>query len=50
VSADAAPGLSTELRMQHAVLPIEPVDAIAAGSNARAYLEALLMDPVYQLK
>jgi uncharacterized protein (DUF1800 family) len=50
VSADEVPGLSTQLRMQHAVLQIEPVDAIAAGSNARSYLEALLMDPVYQLK
>jgi uncharacterized protein (DUF1800 family) len=50
VNADQAPGLSAQLQMQHAVLPLEPVDAIAAGSNAGAYLEALLMDPVYQLK
>jgi uncharacterized protein (DUF1800 family) len=50
VSADDTPGLSAQLQMQHAVLPLAPVDAIAAGSNASAYLEALLMDPVYQLK
>jgi uncharacterized protein (DUF1800 family) len=50
VSADDTPGLSEQLQMQHAVLPLEPVDAVAAGSNAGAYLEALLMDPVYQLK
>ncbi|RQH07371.1 DUF1800 domain-containing protein [Paraburkholderia dinghuensis] len=50
VNADDVPGLTAQLRIQHAVLPLEPVDAIAAGSNARAYLEALLMDPVYQLK
>lgn len=50
LAADAAPGLSAQLQMQHAVLPLAPVDAIAAGSNAGAYLQALLMDPVYQLK
>ncbi|MFP6558872.1 DUF1800 family protein [Paraburkholderia sp. B3] len=50
VSADDTPGLSEQLQMQHAVLPLAPVDALAAGSNAGAYLEALLMDPVYQLK
>ncbi|WP_338069331.1 DUF1800 domain-containing protein [Paraburkholderia phosphatilytica] len=47
---DAQPGLSAELQMQHAVLPIAPVDAIAVGANGSAYLEALLMDPAYQLK
>ncbi|MCG5073764.1 DUF1800 domain-containing protein [Paraburkholderia tagetis] len=50
LAADAVPGLSAQLQMQHAVLPLAPVDAIAAGSSAGAYLEALLMDPVYQLK
>ncbi len=50
LDADAQPALSAELRMQHAVLPLAPVDAIAAGSSASAYLEALLMDPAYQLK
>lgn len=50
LTADAVPGLSAQLQMQHAVLPLAPVDAIAAGSSAAAYLEALLMDPVYQLK
>jgi hypothetical protein len=50
LSADTVPGLSAQLQMQHAVLPLTPVDAIAAGSNAQAYLQALLMDPVYQLK
>ncbi|HZZ11385.1 MAG TPA: DUF1800 domain-containing protein [Paraburkholderia sp.] len=46
----AKPGLSAELQMQHAVLPIAPVDAIDTGSTASAYLEALLMDPAYQLQ
>lgn len=46
----AKPGLSAELQLQHAVLPLTPVDAIETGSTASAYLEALLMDPAYQLK
>ncbi|WP_096719651.1 DUF1800 domain-containing protein [Paraburkholderia acidicola] len=46
----AKAGLSTELQLQHAVLPIAPVDAIETDSTASAYLEALLMDPAYQLK
>ncbi|WP_242540192.1 DUF1800 domain-containing protein [Trinickia mobilis] len=44
------PGLSAELQLQHAVLPIAPVDAIDTDSTGSAYLEALLMDPAYQLK
>lgn len=50
LTADATPGLSAQLQMQHAVLPLTPVDAIAVGSSAGSYLQALLMDPVYQLK
>jgi len=46
----ARPGLSAELQLQHAVLPLTPVDAIATDSTASAYLEALLLDPAYQLK
>ncbi|WP_407945666.1 DUF1800 domain-containing protein [Paraburkholderia elongata] len=46
----AKPGLSMELQLQHAVLPLTPVDAIETDSTASAYLEALLMDPAYQLK
>ncbi|MFL9898355.1 DUF1800 domain-containing protein [Paraburkholderia fungorum] len=46
----AKPGLSAELQLQHAVLPLTPVDAIDTDSTASAYLEALLMDPAYQLK
>lgn len=46
----AQPDLSTELQMQHAVLPISPVAAIEAGATSSAYLQALLMDPAYQLK
>ena len=46
----AKPGLSAELQLQHAVLPLTPVDAIETDSTASAYLEALLMDPAYQLK
>ncbi|MFM0054577.1 DUF1800 domain-containing protein [Paraburkholderia phytofirmans] len=46
----ARPGLSAELQLQHAVLPLTPVDAIETGSTASAYLQALLMDPAYQLK
>jgi hypothetical protein len=36
--------------VQHAVLPRAPVDALETESTASAYLEALLMDPAYQLK
>lgn len=43
------PGLSIELQLQHAVLPISPVDPIDTGASSAAYLRALLMDPVYQL-
>jgi uncharacterized protein (DUF1800 family) len=43
-------GLSAELQLQHAVLPLAPVDAIATDSTGSAYLEALLMDPAFQLK
>ena len=43
------PGLSIELQLQHAVLPISPVDPIDTGTSSAAYLRALLMDPVYQL-
>nr|WP_084161738.1 DUF1800 domain-containing protein [Paraburkholderia bannensis] len=50
LTAGTVPGLSAQLQMQHAVLPLAPVDAIAAGSSAESYLQALLMDPVYQLK
>ena len=50
LTADATPGLSAQLQMQHALLPLAPVDAIAAGSSAGSYLQALLTDPVYQLK
>jgi uncharacterized protein (DUF1800 family) len=46
----AKPGLSAELQLQHAVLPLTPVDAIETDSTGSAYLEALLMDPAYQLK
>lgn len=46
----AKPGLSAELQLQHAVLPLAPVDAIQTDSTAGAYLEASLMDPAYQLK
>lgn len=46
----AKPGLSVELQLQHAVLPITPVDAIETDSTGSAYLEALLMDPAFQLK
>jgi len=46
----APAGLTTELQLQHAVLPLSPVAAIDTGSTGSAYLEALLMDPAYQLK
>ncbi|KVD72616.1 hypothetical protein WS62_09575 [Burkholderia sp. ABCPW 14] len=46
----AQPDLSMALQMQHAVLPISPVAAIEAGATSSAYLQALLMDPAYQLK
>ncbi len=43
------PSLSVELQLQHAVLPMSPVDPIDAGVSSSAYLRALLMDPAYQL-
>ncbi|HHT8867005.1 TPA: DUF1800 domain-containing protein, partial [Burkholderia cenocepacia] len=46
----AIAGLSTELQLQHAVLQLSPVAAIDTDSTGSAYLEALLMDPAYQLK
>lgn len=46
----ARPGLSAELQLQHAVLPLAPVNAIETDSTGSAYLEALLMDPAFQLK
>ena len=46
----AIAGLSTELQLQHAVLQMSPVAAIDTDSTGSAYLEALLMDPAYQLK
>ena len=46
----ATAGLSIELQLQHAVLPVSPVAAIDTDSTGSAYLEALLMDPAYQLK
>jgi uncharacterized protein (DUF1800 family) len=46
----AVVGLSTELQLQHAVLPVPPVAAIDTASTGSAYLQALLMDPAYQLK
>lgn len=42
-------GLSTELQLQHAVLPMAPVDAMPPATTSAAYLRALLMDPAYQL-
>ncbi|MFL6667948.1 MAG: DUF1800 domain-containing protein, partial [Burkholderia ambifaria] len=50
VRPQARAGLSTELQLQHAVLLVSPVAAIDTDSTGSAYLEALLMDPAYQLK
>ena len=50
VAPTSEAGLTAELQLQHAVVPIAPVDAIATNSTGSAYLEALLMDPAYQLK
>ncbi|WP_231935775.1 MULTISPECIES: DUF1800 domain-containing protein [Burkholderia] len=46
----AQPDLSTQLQLQHAVLPLSPVAATETGATSMAYLQALLMDPAYQLK
>jgi hypothetical protein len=48
--ADDEARVSAEFQLQHAVLPLMPVDAIDTDSTASAYLGALLMDPAYQLK
>jgi len=47
---DEQPSLSRELQMQNVVLPISPVDPIVEGASSSAYLQALMMDPAYQLK
>jgi len=47
---DEQPSLSRELQMQSVVLPISPVDPIVEGASSSAYLQALMMDPAYQLK
>jgi uncharacterized protein (DUF1800 family) len=44
-----APSLTQALAMQRAVLSIAAVDPIPAGADSSAYLQALLMDPAYQL-
>ena len=44
------PSLSRELQMQKAVLPMTPFDPVEDGVTSEAYLQALLMDPTYQLK
>lgn len=46
----AHPSVSTELQLQHAVLPLAPLAAIDPDTTSGAYLRVLLMDPVYQLK
>ena len=36
--------------LQRAVLPMAPAAPQTSGDNSAAYLQALLMDPAYQLK
>jgi hypothetical protein len=50
VDPASAPNVSKALQLQRAVLPIAPVDPIAIGATGGEYLQALLMDPAYQLK
>jgi uncharacterized protein (DUF1800 family) len=49
-SPQAYPSVTTELQLQHAVLPLAPLAAIDEDSTSGAYLRTLLMDPAYQLK
>jgi len=50
LTPDELPSLSRELQMQNVVLLISPVDPIVNGASSAAYLQALMMDPAYQLK
>lgn len=50
LTPDQPPSLSRELQMQSMVLPISPVDPIVEDASSATYLQALLMDPAYQLK
>jgi len=50
LTPDELPSLSRELQMQNVVLLISPVDPIVNGASSSAYLQALMMDPAYQLK
>lgn len=44
-SLAAKPRFSAELQLQHAVLPLTPVDGIETGSTTSAYLEAVVNGP-----
>ncbi|MBI1890751.1 MAG: DUF1800 domain-containing protein [Burkholderiales bacterium] len=49
-SADKIPDATQRLAMQRAILAMPPVAPISSDLNGLAYLRALVMDPVYQLK
>lgn len=49
-SAVAIPNASQRLKIQEAVLPLAPASPIQAGLTGTAYIKALVMDPVFQLK
>ncbi|WP_174978566.1 DUF1800 domain-containing protein [Pandoraea terrigena] len=44
------PDAASREALQRAVLPLKPAAPQTAGVNSAAYLQGLLMDPVYQLK
>ena len=44
------PDATSRDALQHAVLPFAPAAPQTAGVNSAAFLQALLMDPAYQLK
>jgi uncharacterized protein (DUF1800 family) len=47
---EMVPNAGQRLAIQKAILPIEPTTPISAQLDGIAYIRALVMDPVYQLK
>ncbi len=49
-AAGSTPDIAQRLAIRNAILPLEPSSPIRADLTGTAYLQALVMDPAYQLK
>jgi uncharacterized protein (DUF1800 family) len=49
-TVDVEPNITQRLAIQKAILPLEPVSPIKMDLTGLAYIRALVMDPVFQLK